>query len=357
MAGCLTVFGGDVLFDAQGGRIRTWFADMIAAGSEEDPVVSAARHFGMPEGAVREYMNRLVDAGWFTQTGSLRHSHYGLGEKREIVRTYRPQQRVDVRYVWETFFRPFFALTPNVRSIACYGFTQMMHNAMIHSGGGMVTALVRSVGGLLTICILDDGVGLFAKVAGSLDLPDRRMAALELSKGRLAPDVAGKSGESVFLTSHLFDFFAIRANGLQYVHNAASPHDHSPESVTFSADTNQKGTTVAMVIPMGSTTSLAEVMGRYAKKADAPVFSATRVPVKLASLDGEELFSRAQAKRLMQRLEQFEEVVLDFSDVNRIGQGFADEVFRVFAHDHPSVKLDIANASPAVWQTINQVKS
>ncbi|NLC24854.1 MAG: DUF4325 domain-containing protein, partial [Oxalobacter sp.] len=282
---------------------------------------------------------------------------YGLGEKREIVRTYCQIQRVDVVDVWETFFRPFFAMTPNVKNIAHYGFTRMLDNAFVHADGGMVTALVCSVGGMLTICIMDDGVGIFAKVEKALHLPDRRMAALELAKGRLAPDIAGKSGESVFLVSHLFDFFAIRANGLQYVRNGASSYNNVPESVTFSADTNQKGTTVVMVIPMGSTASLADVMGRYAKSPAHPVFSATAVPVKLASLGGEELVSREQARRLMDRLDSFEKVVLDFSDVSRIGSGFADEVFRVFAHEYPSVRLDIANASPVVWQTISQARS
>lgn len=345
-----------MLFDVQGARIRTWFADCIAAGAEADPVVSASRHFGIPEGVLRRYMTQLVDTGWFTQAGSLRQARYGLGENREVVRTYRQVQRVDVAYVWETFFRPFFALAPNVKEIARYGFTRMMDNAFVHAGGEVVTALVRSSGGMLTIGVMDDGAGIFATVEKALHLPDRRMAALELAKGRLAPDGAGKSGESVFMVSHLFDFFAIRANGLQYVRKAASLHDHVPESVTFSADTNQEGTAVVMVIATDSTASLAGVMGRYAKRLVHPVFSATTVPVKLASLAGEALVSREQARRLMARLGCFEEVVLDFSGVGRIGSDFADEVFRVFAREHPSVRLDIANVSPAVWQMISRAR-
>jgi hypothetical protein len=38
-------------------------------------------------------------------------------------------------------------------------------------------------------------------------------------------------------------------------------------------------------------------------------------------------------------LEKFREVVLDFEGVDLVGQGFADEVFRVWAQQHPDVLL------------------
>lgn len=48
-------------------------------------------------------------------------------------------------------------------------------------------------------------------------------------------------------------------------------------------------------------------------------------------------------------------MVLDFSDVHRIGQGFADEVFRVFARQHPDIRLEVKNASPGVEAMISHV--
>lgn len=41
----------------------------------------------------------------------------------------------------------------------------------------------------------------------------------------------------------------------------------------------------------------------------------------------------------MQGLAKFREVVLDFEGVESVGQGFADEVFRVFARAHPGTRL------------------
>lgn len=69
------------------------------------------------------------------------------------------------------------------------------------------------------------------------------------------------------------------------------------------------------------------------------------------------LLSRSQAKRLLARFEKFEEVMLDFKDVQTIGQAFADEIFRVFALQHPEVKIIAINTTPEVQQMINRAKS
>ncbi|MDX2342804.1 MAG: STAS-like domain-containing protein [Acidimicrobiia bacterium] len=66
--------------------------------------------------------------------------------------------------------------------------------------------------------------------------------------------------------------------------------------------------------------------------------SKTRTVVRLFAI-GTEFVSRSQAKRLVNGLEKFREVVLDFKGVDLVGQGFADEVFRVWAREHPDVKL------------------
>ena len=63
----------------------------------------------------------------------------------------------------------------------------------------------------------------------------------------------------------------------------------------------------------------------------------------------------SQAKRLCFGLENFEHVILNFDGVSEIGQGFADEVFRVYANNHPMIKLDYENAGPDVERMIRHV--
>ncbi len=78
------------------------------------------------------------------------------------------------------------------------------------------------------------------------------------------------------------------------------------------------------------------------------------IPVKLEQHQGQTLIARSQAKTLIARFEKFETVVLDFEEVEDIGQAFADEIFRVFAKAHPSVKLTAINLSPEVQAMISR---
>ncbi|MGH8568270.1 MAG: STAS-like domain-containing protein, partial [Gammaproteobacteria bacterium] len=69
------------------------------------------------------------------------------------------------------------------------------------------------------------------------------------------------------------------------------------------------------------------------------------------------LVSRSQAKRLLARVERFKTVIFDFTEVESIGQAFADEVFRVFASRHPELELMAIKANSSVKRMIQRAKS
>ena len=69
-------------------------------------------------------------------------------------------------------------------------------------------------------------------------------------------------------------------------------------------------------------------------------------------LGEDDLISRSQAKRLLTRFDRFKEIVLDFQNVDSIGQAFADEIFRVFTNEHPNINLYPINANPQVMSMI-----
>ena len=98
------------------------------------------------------------------------------------------------------------------------------------------------------------------------------------------------------------------------------------------------------------------VFDQYSSGPDDYSFAKTVVPVRLAKVGDENLVSRSQAKRLLQRVENFRHVVLDFVEVAGIGQAFADEIFRVFANAHPSVELIHIHAVPEVQQMIRRAE-
>jgi len=65
-------------------------------------------------------------------------------------------------------------------------------------------------------------------------------------------------------------------------------------------------------------------------------------------LGNETLISRSQAKCILRNLDKFERVVLDFRKVRTVGQGFVDEVFRVYANHHSHIQIDYINANSDV---------
>ena len=49
--------------------------------------------------------------------------------------------------------------------------------------------------------------------------------------------------------------------------------------------------------------------------------------------------------------------ILDFRDVEMTGQGFADEIFRVYVNHNPDVKISYINACNEVERMIRHVES
>ena len=83
-------------------------------------------------------------------------------------------------------------------------------------------------------------------------------------------------------------------------------------------------------------------------------FIRTHIPVKEACINGEPV-ARSQARRICNRLDQFKEVIFDFSNVEFMGQGFADEVFRVYAVKNPQILLRPVNMIPQVRRMIQHI--
>ena len=78
------------------------------------------------------------------------------------------------------------------------------------------------------------------------------------------------------------------------------------------------------------------------------------MPLNLLTSASAGLESRAQARRVAARLNQFRSAEVDFSGVPNIGHGFADELFRVLAD--PASTLIPVNMSPAVAAMVGSVR-
>jgi anti-sigma regulatory factor (Ser/Thr protein kinase)/uncharacterized protein (DUF1330 family) len=321
--------------------VRTVTRDVAA--HPRDLTRHYARQLGVSRVAANKWIQRLEREGWIARSGPSTHPVFSPGYKRRVAHLY-PIAGLEEHVAWEQDFKPYFSLTPNVQKIAHHGFTEMLNNAIDHSAGTSVLAWASQDEKALRVGISDDGVGIFAKIADALGLPDRRLALFELAKGKLTTDPRRHSGEGVFFTSRMFDAFDITANGLTFNHDARVLQDWLHEAPGHF----EQGTFVFMVIALDTTRTAAEV---YAQFTDAPEdydFSRTIVPMKLARFGDEQLVSRSQAKRLIARFDRFRTVILDFAEVQEIGQAFADELFRVYAASHPGLELSPVNMTAQV---------
>lgn len=83
------------------------------------------------------------------------------------------------------------------------------------------------------------------------------------------------------------------------------------------------------------------------------------IRMSLAQSQNENLVSRAQAKEIVREIIKYSDartVFLDFSDIREIGQGFADELFRVFVDGHPNIDFRPINCNHAILGMIAHAK-
>jgi hypothetical protein len=196
--------------------------------------------------------------------------------------------------------------------------------------------------------IRDPGIGAFYSIASKLHLDDEHAALVELVKGRTTTMREAHTGEGIFFTSRVADRFVLRSHRIQVEWNRIK------DDVFVSNPRFVKGTSVTFSIQRSSRLELTKSFSEFAPEEYDFRFQKTRVLVKLIRRD---YVSRSEAKRLVANLEKFTEVVLDFRDVKSVGQGFADEVFRVFAQRHPATKIVTENTNPAVDAMLRHVSS
>ena len=312
----------------------TWFIMNELDLYPADVVSKTAERFGISPQAVRRRMRDLIDQGVLISAGSTRDRRYSI--RRNFV--FQEAIQIHPTLAEHTIFekiRPVIGGTPNeVLKICYYGFTEMLNNVIDHSLSEDAEITVSRTPALLEFWITDHGVGIFRKIKDALNLDDERQSLLELSKGKMTTDREKHTGEGIFFTSRAFDSFSITSGQLYFWH--CINHD---DWLIENQDDYTKGTKVQLRISVHSQTKLADVFNKYTTPENQDSFSKTHIPISLAQYGDGHLVSRSQAKRVLARVEQFDEVLLDFAGVESIGQAFADEIFRIFRHNHPTTSV------------------
>jgi anti-sigma regulatory factor (Ser/Thr protein kinase) len=334
---------------SRGEEICRYILQNVDAHPVDIAKLTAAR-FKVSRQAINKHVKRLVEEKSLIQEGNTRGSRYKLVSIAKWSNSYKLKSDPEEDQVWAKDVRPQLDNRPgNVLAIWNHGFTEIFNNAIDHSEGKNVIVAIERTAATTEMMISDDGVGIFKKIQREKHLLDVRHAILELSKGKLTTDPRRHAGEGIFFTSRMFDKFAIASDGAYFSHDIEAEKDWLVESDKFG------GTTVWMKLQNHTARTTTKVFDKYAPADDDYGFSRTVIPVRLAQFGNDLLVSRSQAKRLLARIELFKSVVFDFEGVASIGQAFADEVFRVFALQHPEIEITSIGANSAVKRMITHV--
>lgn len=292
---------------------------------------------GLTRQAVHVHLSDLRAQGVLASEGRGRATRYYVAQYRRVLAT----DDLEEDRVWRemlTSMTELKQMPDNVVDILAYGVTEMLNNAVDHSGAADVEIRARGDKGRVIVDIHDQGRGVFSHVRDELDLEDAISAVQQLSKGKLTTDPVHHTGEGIFFTSKSVDVFELESAGFTWVvDNRRGDHALGESEVT-------EGTRVRLEVDRTGGRTLSAVFAEHSR---GLAFNKSRAVVSLFEY-GERFVSRSEAQRIAEGLENFEVVVIDFNGVRLVGQGFVDQLFRVWAREHPEVELQPVNMNEAV---------
>jgi len=308
-----------------------------------------ARAAGVSRQAAHYHLKALERRGQVVHLGAGRGGHYRRVAQR--VTTY-PLAQLEEGDVWTLERSALKALdlpildNPLVPRILDFTFTEMLNNAIDHSGGTEATVRWAFDPARIAFEIEDDGIGVFRNIQATRDLATEFDAVGELSKGKQTTDPVRHSGLGIYYSSRMVTRFVLSGGQLRWVVD-----NELEDNAIGWLDAPRVGTLVRCEIAHDTKTEPRRVFDALSVP-EAPGYNKSTIRV---SLFGEGHFvSRTEAKRLAAHLEDFRLVELDFTGIDEVGQGFVDELFRVWRRIHPGTELVPVNANPAIKAMIER---
>jgi anti-sigma regulatory factor (Ser/Thr protein kinase) len=332
----------------RGEEVRQFILENVETNPKEF-ISLASKHFQITRQAVNKHIRLLIEQGALKRVNKGHYEHSSVAEWSD---TFLIKNTPSEDVVWREKIAPHINQLPdNARHIWNYGFTEIFNNAIDHSQSETIFVKIIKTASSTRLIIADYGIGIFHKIKQEMNLLDERHAVLELTKGKLTTDPTRHSGEGIFFTSRMVDEFYIISGEVSLSHSYGKDEDWIMENKE-----NHPGTWISMKLKNNTSRTAKEIFDKFTTD-DEYGFSKTVVPVRLAQYGTEKLVSRSQAKRLLERVDRFKIVLFDLTEVESIGQAFADEVFRVFSNLHPDTNIIPINANDTVMQMIKRAKT
>jgi len=306
---------------------------------------------------VHKHIKQLISEGVIKKIGSTRGVKYTLKDKDTDNLTinlnrYYPLHNLKEDKVFTAIALQYnlkHQLIKNIFDILSYSFTELLNNAIDHSQSKKSKIRLKIDNYNIDLSIDDWGIGIFKNIQDKFKLKDEYEALGELIKGKTTTAKKYHSGEGLFFTSKIANKLTIRSHAIELVFNNIK-NDILTKKITY-----KKGTLAQFEINKNSKNKLKTIFDEYSSEKYDYKFSKTSVTVNLFTREKDSYVSRSEAKRLLYNLEKFKVIILNFKNVKGIGQGFADEIFRVFKNKYPDIKIETINTNPSIDTMIKHV--
>ncbi len=315
----------------------------LLAGQEVVTSGDVARAGSVSRQAAHYQLSAMVERGELEHEGAGRASRF---RRRALLTYHYSLEGVSEDDVWmeekaELRKRDLNVFdNANIMPLLNFAFTEMTNNAIDHSRGSTLDVHWYVNDDYIAFDVVDDGVGAFWKMASERGLSSEFDAIGEISKGKQTSAPDAHSGLGIYFTSRMADRFVLTSGQLSWI------VDNRRRDVAVEwLEEPRVGTLVRCEFDADTTRTTLEAFATMSVPG-APGMQRSTIRVSLFQR-GEDFVSRTEAKRLAAELETFGEVEIDFAGVRQVGQGFVDELFRVWQSHHPETRLIATNTSPA----------
>jgi len=331
-------------------KVKNYILRIIKSG-RRDYVKSTTESFNISKSSVYNYIKQMENDG--------------LIEKKEnayVLKTnsyhyiFKNDGTLGEDRVYNQFISQHIQFKKNANSIWSYAFTEMMNNAIEHSESENIYVSIYQTCLDTQILIKDDGIGIFKNIQRFMketkneDITLRECVSL-LFAGKFTTAKQFHTGEGIFFTSHIMDEFIIYSDDNFFTRNnfdSAQIEDSNLHNFLHI----KKGTVVMMTLNNNTKKVLSEVFNTFAPVDEG--FIRTTIPVAHMFSGGNPV-SRSEARRLLGSIALFNDIDLDFSGVEEIGQGFAHELFVLGKQKYPHINLRTVNTCKTVEDMIKRV--
>lgn len=323
-----------------------------------DYIAKTAENFQISTTSVKRYLRDFLKNHILSESSSAR-TGYRLITKNNSFSYIIDQSLFEDKLYYQDILPHLTHLSKEALTIWSYTFMEIMNNAIEHSEGSQIHCYIAQDYLYTEISIIDNGIGVFKKIQTHLNQllgyqTSYQDALTELYKGKFTTASTLHSGEGIFFTSKMLNRFTLWSDNTVYSSKYLEEPDWiQSHLIAYYTRINKIGTAAIMLLENQTSRNIQEVFNMYAPIDEG--FNKTTLPIKTLCPFGNPI-ARSQARRILYRLEEFKTIEFDFTGVEFMGQGFADEIFRVFQKKYPEIQLIPVNANASVSGMIKHVR-